>query len=331
VAGQLAITRPATTEQPLATDNLVAPDRPAIQLTLAHLTLPPARASGEDLDIDPRGLPPLLVKSESFTVENKALGALEFNAVPVAQGWKIANLKLTRPESNLVASGLWEIDSRGEQSTRMKAALTSTDFGGLLEIFDYSEEVVGGKITLQSDWSWPGAPSSFRLARTDGDMNFVLNEGRIPKISPGAGRVLGALDLRSLARYLTLDFSTVYAKGLSFETIKGRVAVEKGNAYTRDLVIRTPGADIGMSGRIGLVARDLDLELGVTPHLMEELAITGGLLGGPVVGAAVAVLHSLVKKPFEKGTQIKYTVKGGWDDPAVTRIGPPPAPPGEGQ
>jgi uncharacterized protein YhdP len=50
-----------------------------------------------------------------------------------------------------------------------------------------------------------------------------------------------------------------------------------------------------------------------------------------VVGAAVAVIHSLVKKPFEKGTQIKYTVKGGWDDPAVTRIGPPPAPVSEGQ
>jgi uncharacterized protein (TIGR02099 family) len=329
VAGQLAITRPASVDLALATDN-VAPGRPVIQLTLEHLTLPPSRANGEDVELDPRGLPPLHVKSESFTVEDRPLGALEFSALPATHGWKIANLKLTRPESSLNASGLWEIDSRGQQSTRMKAALTSTDFGKLLETFGYTEEIVGGKISLQSDWSWPGAPSSFHLARADGELSFVLDDGRIPKISPGAGRVLGALDLRSVARYLMLDFSNVYAKGLTFDSIKGKVAVEKGNAYTRDLVVRTPGADIGLSGRIGLVARDLDLELGVTPHLMEELAITGGLLGGPVVGAAVAVLHSLVKKTFEKGTQIKYTVKGGWDDPAVTRIGPPPAPAGEG-
>ena len=162
------------------------------------------------------------------------------------------------------------------------------------------------------------------MARADGDLTFTLANGRIPKISPGAGRLLGALDLRSVTRYLTLDFSNVFGKGLTFDTIKGRVAVEKGNAYTRDLAIRTPGADIDLSGRIGLAARDLDLELGVTPQLMEGLAITGGLLGGPVVGAAVAVLHQLIQKPFEKNTRIEYTVKGGWDDPVVTRIGPAP-------
>ena len=196
-----------------------------------------------------------------------------------------------------------------------------------METLGYTEEVVGGKLTLQSNWSWPGAPSAFHLARTDGDLTFTLSNGRIPKISPGAGRLLGALDLGSVTRYLTLDFSNVFGKGLTFDSIKGRVAVEKGNAYTRDLAIRTPGADIGLSGRIGLAARDLDLELGVTPHLMEELAITGGLLGGPVVGAAVAVLHKLVQKPFERGTRIKYTVKGGWDGPVVTRLGPPPSTP----
>ncbi len=94
---------------------------------------------------------------------------------------------------------------------------------------------------------------------------------------------------------------------------------------TSQFARRAPTSDL--SGRVGLATRDLDLELGVTPHLMEELAITGGLLGGPVVGAAVAVLHQLVQKPFEKSTRIKYTVKDGWDDPAVTRVGPANASP----
>jgi uncharacterized protein YhdP len=260
---------------------------------------------------------------------DKDLGALEFNALPATHGWKIASLKLTRPESSLTASGMWEIDSRSQQSTQIDATLTSTDFGILLEMLGYSNEVIEGRLSLQSNWSWPGAPSAFRLARTDGNLTFTLAKGRIPKISPGAGRLLGALDLGSVTRYLTLDFSNVFGKGLTFDSIKGRVAVEKGNAYTRDLAIRTPGADIGLSGRIGLAARDLDLELGVTPHLMEELAITGGLLGGPVVGATVAVLHKLIQKPFENTTRIKYTVKGGWDNPAVTRLGPAAIPAGE--
>ncbi len=331
VAGQLAISRPASAGLPLIVANVAAPARPVIHLSLEKLILPPARTSGEGQAPDPRGLPSLHVLSESFIAADKALGALEFNALPATHGWKIASLKLTRPESSLTASGLWEIDSRGQHSTQIEATLTNTDFGKLLETLGYVEEVVGGKLTLQSNWSWPGAPTAFSLAQTDGELNFSLSDGRIPKISPGAGRLLGALNLRSVTRYLTLDFSNLFGKGLTFDSIKGRVAVENGNAYTRDLAIRTPGAEIGLSGRIGLAARDLDLELGVTPHLMEELAITGGLLGGPVVGAAVAVLHKLIQKPFEKSTRINYTVKGGWDDPAVTRLGKPVKPVGEEQ
>jgi uncharacterized protein YhdP len=326
VAGQLAISRTTAASLPLVVGNVAAPGRPAVHLTLEKLILPPARAGGENPVLDPRGLPPLHVQSESFKVADMDLGALEFNALPATYGWKIASLKITRPETSLTASGQWEIDSSGQHNTLIDATLTSTDFGALLTTLGYPQEIIGSKLKLQSNWSWPDAPTAFRLALANGDLTFTLANGRIPNISPGAGRLLGALDLRSLARYLTFDFSNVFAKGLTFDTIKGRVAVEKGNAYTRDLAIRTPGADFDLSGRVGLATRDFDLDLGVTPHLMEELAITGGLLGGPVVGAAVAVLHQLVQKPFEKNTRIEYTVKNGWDDPVVMRVGPAPIP-----
>lgn len=325
VAGQVTIARTASASLPLVVGNVAVPGRPVIHLALEKLNLPPARPSGKEPVLDPRGLPPLHVQSESFKFADIDMGTLEFNALPATYGWKIASLKLTRPESSLTASGLWEIDSRGQHNTQMDATLTSTNFGVLLATLGYPQEIVGSKLSLQSNWSWPGAPAAFQLVRANGDLSFTLTNGRIPKISPGAGRLLGALDLRSVARYLTLDFSNVFAKGLTFDTIKGRVAVDKGNAYTRDLTIRTPGADMDLSGRVGLATRDFDLELGVTPHLLEELAITGGLLGGPVVGAAVAVLHQLVQKPFEKNTRIEYTVKNGWDDPTVTRVGPAPA------
>ena len=324
ITGQIAITPPAAS-LPLVMGNVAVPGRPAIHLNLEKLLLPSARSAGDDAPLDPRNLPPLHIQSQSFTFAGLNLGELEFSALPVTHGWKIASLKLTRPESNLTASGLWEIDSRAQHTSRLDASLTSADLGTLLETLGYAGEVVGGKLTVQSNWSWPGAPGAFQLAKTDGDLTFTLNKGRIPKVRPGAGRLLGALDLQSITRYLTLDFSNVFAKGLTFDRIRGRVAVEKGNAYTRNLDVRTPGAGLDLSGRIGLAARDLDLEIGVTPHLMEELALTGGLIGGPIVGAAVVVLHSLIKKPFEKSTRINYTVKGGWDDPSVTRVTPPVA------
>jgi uncharacterized protein (TIGR02099 family) len=303
-----------------------APTRPGVYLTLERLTLPPARPGGDELDVDPRTLPVVAIKSGTFSAAGIALGALEFNAEPVHQGWRIAALKLNQPASALSATGLWEVDRQGQQSTRLEATLVSSDFSQLLDSFGYSGEMVGGKLNIDSRWSWPGAPGAFRLARLDGDLTLSLTEGRLPKISPGAGRLLGTLDLRALTRYLSFDFSNVFGKGLAFDNIKGRLEVEDGNAYTRDLTIHSPGADIELNGRIGLATRDLDLEMGVTPRVMSELAITGGLLGGPAVGAAVAVIHTLIKKPFEKSTRINYTVKGAWSDPAATRLGGPALP-----
>lgn len=316
-SGQVAISRPATPDLPLAGFG-----RSTIHLTLEKLVLPAATTNKEDPPADPRSLPPIHIKSQSFVFSGLNLGELEFSALPVTNGWKIATLRLTRPESKLSASGAWEIDNRAQHTSHFDASITSSDVGRLFEALGYPGEIIGGELSVQSNWSWNGAPAAFQLSKTDGDLSFTLIKGRVPKISPGAGRLLGALDLRSITRYLSLDFSNVFSKGLSFDRMKAKVAVEQGNAYTRDLHIRTPGAELEIAGRIGLAARDLDLDIGVTPQLVEELALTGGLIGGPVVGAAVVVLHNLIKKPFEESTRIKYMVKGSWTNPVVTRLAP---------
>lgn len=295
----------------------------AISLTLDKLVLPRARTGAAPLAADPRRLPALDLRSQAFAFADKPLGALEFGAAPVAQGWRIHNLKITAPDTQFSATGLWEADPQGHQATRLEASLNSTDFGRVLALLGYPDELIGGRLVLGSKWSWPGSPGDLRMAVLDGELDVSLAKGRLPKISPGAGRVLGVLDLRSATRYLALDFSNVFGKGLAFDSIKGKATIEQGDASTRELLIRAPGADIDLSGRVGLVTRDLDLRIGVTPRLMEELAITGGLLGGPAVGAAVAVLHNLVKKPLEKNTRVLYTVRGGWDDPVVERAGGP--------
>lgn len=322
-SGQVAIIAPTTTGLPLVATNVAGPGRSTIHLTLEKLSLPTATTSKEEAPVDPRSLPPLHIRSQSFIFSGLNLGELEFSALPATHGWKIATLKLMRPESKLSASGAWEIDNRAQHTSRFDASITTSDVGRLFEVLGYPGEIIGGELSLQSNWSWSGAPAAFQLAKTDGDLNFTLIKGRVPKISPGAGRLLGALDLRSITRYLSLDFSNVFSKGLSFDRMRAKVSVEQGNAYTRDLHIRTPGAELEISGRIGLAARDLDLDIGVTPQLVEELALTGGLIGGPVVGAAVVVLHNLIKKPFEESTRIKYMVKGSWNNPAVTRLAPP--------
>lgn len=338
IAGQALLIPPCGEHTPCAqardAGNGESPpaDRLAVNLTLTKLVLPPPRPGAPDTTVNPGDLPLLQIRSNAFTALGHDLGALEFRGDPVSQGWRITSLKVTRPDAALSLNGLWGTDTSGRQSTSVDGTLTSSNFGRVLDEFGYPGEMIDGRLNLSSHLSWPGTPGAFGVARANGSLSLSLADGRLLKISPGAGRLLGVLDLRSAARYLTLDFSNLFGKGLVFDNIKGQFAIQQGDAYTRDLAIHASGADIDLSGRIGLAYRDLDLEIGVTPRLTTELAVTGGLIGGPAVGAAVAVLHSLIKKPFDKGTRASYTVKGSWDDPVVTRIGGPPpteaAPPG---
>lgn len=300
--------------------------RPAIGLVLDHLVLPPPLKRDATGSADPRSLPVLSVQSANLTFAGMPLGSLDFQAEPVRQGWQIRQAVLKTPETRLDAKGLWEVDWQGQQNTNFDISVTSNDFGMTLDQIGYPGELAKGRLSINSKWSWPGSPGDWSLSTVDGQMDVTLNDGRLLQISPGAGRILGVLDLRSLTRYLSLDMSNIFGKGLSFDSVKGRVEVENGNAYTRQLKVDGPGADIEMTGRVGLVTRDIELEMGVTPRLMEELAIGGAILGGPAVGAAVALLHNLARKPFEQGTRINYTVKGSWEHPDVKRIGGPDLP-----
>jgi len=305
--------------------------RPAIGLVLDHLVLPPAQKHEAGVSADPRSLPVLSIQSKSLVFAAMPLGALDFQAEPVRQGWQINQAVLKTPDTQLVAKGLWQVDWQGQQSTNFDVTVKSSNFGKTLDEIGYPGELANGRLNVSSKWTWPGSPGDWSLATADGQVDLVLTDGRLLQISPGAGRILGVLDLRSLTRYLSLDLSNIFGKGLSFDNLKGRVDIENGNAHTRQLKVEAAGADMEMTGRVGLVTRDIDLELGVTPRLMEELTIGGTILGGPAVGAAVALLHNLARKPFEKGTQINYTVKGSWDHPDVKRLGgsnlPPEEPP----
>lgn len=317
LAGQFTVVR----KPPAHGSRTTSPNPLAIAIDLERLQLPPAGTAEARTPIDPRDLPVLTMRSKSFRSGMRDFGAIDLAARPEANGWRVEKLVFTRPEANASITGTWNVDRFGQQTSRFDLDLNSSDFGLTMEGMGYPGEAAGGKLTLDSQWSWPGAPMALLTANLSGEMSFKLSQGRMLKVEPGAGRLMGLFDIVSIPRYLTFDFSSLFGKGMVYNSIQSSLEVENGNAYTRNFVMDAAGATIDLSGRIGLATQDLDLEMGVTPKLMEELVITGGLIGGPAVGAAVALLHTLVKKPLEKSTRIPYTVHGSWQKPTVTRVG----------
>jgi uncharacterized protein YhdP len=75
-----------------------------------------------------------------------------------------------------------------------------------------------------------------------------------------------------------------------------------------------------VAGRTGLVARDYDQVITVTPELGGSLSVAGAIAGGPVAGAAVLVLQKVFQTQIEQITRAQYTLKGTWDDPEMVRM-----------
>lgn len=289
-------------------------------LSLDYLVLPDTFAESNDTPVDPRDLPALSLKTAALKWSSKNWGELEFAAAPLATGWRVTRLRLAQPHTTFQAHGDWLLDSSGKPVTELEVEVASDDLGKTLAFLGYPDEIAGGELTLSSNWMWPGGPSAFGFEQLDGAMTIAAGKGRLLKVQQGAGRLLGVLNISSITRYLSLDFSSIFGKGLNFDTIRGQVSVERGNAYTQGLSIKGPSASLHIAGRIGLAVRDLDLEIGVTPRFGEELTITSGLLGGPVVGAAVALMQGLLKPQIEESTRVNYSVKGGWDEPTVIKL-----------
>ena len=145
--------------------------------------------------------------------------------------------------------------------------------------------------------------------------------GQIVNLQPGAGRMLGLFSVAALPRRLALDFSDLTDKGLAFDTIHGDFNLRDGNAYTDNLLLRGPAAEIGIAGRTGFAARDYDQTAVVTGNLGASLPVAGALAGGPAVGAALLLFSQVFKEPLKGMTRGYYRITGPWENPNVERVG----------
>jgi uncharacterized protein YhdP len=141
-------------------------------------------------------------------------------------------------------------------------------------------------------------------------------------IKPGAGRVLGLASIAALPRRLALDFSDLTDKGLAFDSVHGDFDLRDGNAYTENVLLKGPAAEIGLIGRVGLKNKDYDQTAVVTGSVGNSLSIpvASTLVCGPVCGAAALLFTQVFKQPLKGLARGYYRITGSWDNPTVERI-----------
>ena len=269
--------------------------------------------------INPASLPPLHLWIGDLRLGAAKLGDARLETWPTTQGLHIDQLRALSKSVQINAGGDWNGDAQ-QSHTHMHIDFTAENLGSMLTAFGYEGLFTGGKTHAVLDASWPGAPSSLALVTMDGTLGVNVSHGRIPEVGPGMGRLFGLVSVGELPRRLTLDFGDVFGKGLGFDSIKGDFHFADGNATTDNLKIRGPAADIDISGRTGLRARDYDQQVHVVPHVGNSLPVVGAVVAGPVGAAAGFAVQGLLGKGLNKAASARYRITGSWDKPVFTLI-----------
>ena len=297
-------------------------DTKPLVLEMNRMNITPDDESGGR--IDPRELPPIKLNTRSLNYGNKKLGQVALETSKQVNGMLVQQLIVKPRETIIKGHGKWLVAGDSQKAV-LELVIDSKDLGKTMQDLGYVNTIADGVGQVNVSLHWPGSLVEPDLYQIGGKINLSLENGRILDIEPGgAARLLGVFSLQTLPRRLMLDFSDLFSKGLKFDEINGDFNIEQGDAYTSNLKLVGPNADVLLRGRIGLGAQDYDQKVKVTPHITDTTILLSIITSQPIL----FLFQQLLKQDIEAATSFEYTLSGKWDNYKLTPIlkVSPPAP-----
>lgn len=276
-------------------------------------------ADTNEAGVAPSSLPPLHLQVSDMRLGKARLGEARLETWPTDEGLHVDQLRAQSKNVQITATGDWNGDEKTSH-THLAMDFASEDVARMLDALGFAGIMSGGRTEARLDATWPGGPSALALVNMDGTLKIDVANGRILEVQPGVGRLFGLVSITELPRRMALDFGDVLGKGFGFDAITGNFTFRNGNASTQDLKIKAPAAEILITGRAGLKARDYDQEVLVVPHVGNSLPVVGALAGGPVGAAAGLAVQGLLGHGLNQAARKRYHVTGSWDKPVFTPI-----------
>ena len=278
----------------------------------------------QDSDYDlllPGDVLPFRLNSQALVFHDMLFNDLLITGSPTGATLLIDRMSMRRDKVEISGKGQWEYDvTKDSHLSSVEVTVKGSEVGQALAGIGFGDNIQDGDIELQGTFSWPVPMPAFTLGNFEADVKMEIKDGVLNNVEPGGGRFVGLLSLNALPRRLSLDFSDVLIKGMEFDKISGTYRVEKGIVYTKDTRMEGPAAKIKIKGTTGLVERNYDQTIRVTPKIRQTLPLVGAVAAGTTVGWGLLLLHNLFKKSIDDAVEVVYQVTGSWDDPQIELI-----------
>ena len=268
---------------------------------------------------NPKNMPAFEGVIKKLYLDKIFLGRLDLKVSQKKYGLHFDEVILSAKNMKVVSHGAWRY-ARKKHKTNMDITLSSNDFGGMLQDLGFAVIIEKGIAKTLGKISWQGAPTQFSLNNIEGNIQLNIEKGNIIEADAGAGRLLGFFSLSALPRKLFGDFSDAFKSGFNFDTANGDIKIEGGDAYTDNFLIISPVAEITVSGRTGLIAKDYENIIEVVPEVGGGLAGVTALLVNLPAGIGLWLIDKLTGEKINKASTRTYEISGSWEKPLIEEV-----------
>jgi uncharacterized protein (TIGR02099 family) len=305
----------------------MAPDTPA-QIDLHYLKMPArdGEKHGDPLaNVDARVIGDLDVVIQSVQLGADDYGKWQFQTRKLDAGLAIANLAADVKGLHIESPSGTSWTTDGLWRTRFNGQITAANMAEVLPQWNYAATVETESTRLDADIGWVGSPFNFSLPIIDGRLAIKANNGRFVDAGDGTGavRIFSLLNFAAIAKRMTLDFSDVFGKGISFDKVTAVAMADQGTInLVEPMVIEGTGGSFHINGSVNFLSGALDNEMLVTLPVSSSLPWYAAYLGfvNPLAAGAVLVGERIFRNQIEKFSSAKYKVTGTLQDPKVTFV-----------
>ncbi|MQX54911.1 YhdP family protein [Alcanivorax sediminis] len=297
-------------------------DKP-LSLSVSRMNIAmPAVEEGDAVTppVSPLQLPPMDARLDNLRVDGEEYGEWKGSVRPLAQGVRISNLVGNWRFTEIEGSLDWteQAGDSGSQYSRFSGLVKAEKLERALKAWDMPELIQSDDAQAKVVLGWQDWPLNPDYLALDGQARVDIGECRIPETDTKTSflRVLGVLNLGTIQRRLRLNFSDLYKKGLSCDSITGDFLIEGPLVSTTNLQIRSPSAQIEVQGQMNLDKETLDHKMEVTLPLSSNLY--AGCLAGPAACAGIFVVERIWGDKLDRTATLEYAVTGTWANPKVT-------------
>lgn len=275
--------------------------------------------------IKPGDIPNLNLTVDALKLGKIGIGTVALKSVSTDSNWHLDYCKIASPEYQLMLKGDWSLRD-GANNTVLDAELRFDDMAKSLQLWHMTPVIETHQGGVEFHGGWSGAINDFSLARANGNMHLMFQNGLITHLSKeteeklGLGKLLSILSLQTIPRRLKLDFSDLSNPGYSFDVLKGNFTLKNGVLNTTDSYIDGPVAYASMKGDLDVVKQLYDITLHVSPHITASLPVVATIAGGPIAGVATWVASKIINQGMQQVTGYTYKVSGPWLSPIVQQV-----------